>query len=288
MTLPPGCVAPVLAWRGWRLDLSRPRVMGIINVTPDSFSGDGRHRSLEAAVAQGVRMAAEGADILDVGGESTRPGAQPVSSEEELARVVPVVEALAAAVELPISVDTSKPEVMQAALEAGAAMINDVTALRGVEAAGCVQRLLAHREEPIILMHMQGTPATMQAEPLYRDVVAEVSDFLAGRIAWCVANGIDRSRLLVDPGIGFGKSHAHNLELLRRMGALCALGVPVLLGVSRKRLVGNMTRVEEAARRDAGSHVLAALGVMNGARIVRVHDVAGARQAMDVVHAWEE
>ncbi|MEO5364140.1 MAG: dihydropteroate synthase [Magnetococcus sp. DMHC-8] len=279
-------MAPVLAWRGWRLDLSRPRVMGIINVTPDSFSGDGLDHQVALAVAQGRRMAAEGADLLEVGGESTRPGAVPVTVAEELARVVPVVRTLVQAVDLPVAVDTRKPEVMEAVLAAGAAMLNDVTALQ--EAGGrFVREVLAPRSEPIILMHMQGTPATMQDRPVYRDVVAEVYEFLAERVRWCAAHGIDRARLIVDPGIGFGKSQPDNLELVRRLRVFADLGLPVLLGVSRKRLVGALTGEAEAGRRDAGSHVLAALGVLHGAHIVRVHEVAGARQAVAVAQGWE-
>ncbi|MEO5341380.1 MAG: dihydropteroate synthase [Magnetococcus sp. MYC-9] len=275
-----------LAWPGGALDLSRPRVMGIINVTPDSFSGDGLHHRLEAAVAQGLRMAAEGADILDVGGESSRPGAEPVGCEEELQRVVPVVQRLVQVVGLPISVDTRKPEVMEAALDAGASWINDVTALREVGAGSFMSRVLAGRAAPIVLMHMQGRPATMQQAPHYGDLLAEVYGFLAERVAWCVAHGIARSRLILDPGIGFGKSPAHNLQLLRHLRVFRGLGLPLLLGVSRKRLVGTLTGEESAERREVGSHVLAALGVLNGAQILRVHDVAGARQAVAVAHGW--
>ncbi|MBF0460063.1 MAG: dihydropteroate synthase [Magnetococcales bacterium] len=260
--------------------------MGIINVTPDSFSGDGLDRSVQAAVAQGVRMAAEGADILDVGGESTRPGAALVPVEEELQRVIPVVQALRQAVDLPISVDTSKSEVMQAALAAGAALINDVTALRGE--GRFVQEVLAQRTEPVVLMHMQGVPATMQGNPVYRDVLADVYGFLAERVRWCVANGIARSRLIVDPGIGFGKNQRHNWALVRHLRLFRGLGLPILLGVSRKRLVGAMLGETVAEQRDVGSHVLAALGVLNGAQIVRVHDVAGARQAVAVAQGWAE
>ena len=287
MSLVSGGGAPVLAWGRWRLDLSRPCIMGIINVTPDSFSGDGLDRRVAAAVAQGVRMAEEGADILDVGGESSRPGAEMVSSEEEWVRVGPVVSGLAHVVDLPISVDTGKPEVMQAALEAGAAMLNDVNALQGVDGY-FARTVLAPRKEPLVLMHRRGPSATMQDHPVYRDVVAEVTQFLAERVRWCVAQGIDRSRLIVDPGIGFGKSQPDNLDLVRRLRVLRGLGLPVLLGLSRKRLVGALTGEAEAGRRDVGSHVLAALGILSGAQIIRVHDVAGARQAVAVAQGWAE
>ncbi|MBF0401373.1 MAG: dihydropteroate synthase [Magnetococcales bacterium] len=258
--------------------------MGVINVTPDSLSGDGLDRSVAAAVAQGVAMVAQGADILDVGGESSRPGAVAVSVEEEMARVVPVVRALAQLVDRPVSVDSCKPEVMQAALAAGGSIINDINALRGL--SGPLPSWLLAGEEPIVLMHMQGAPRTMQLDPRYQDVVAEVYGFLAQRVHACVAQGIARCRLVVDPGIGFGKSSAHNLALLRHLRVFRGLGLPVLLGVSRKRLVGMLVAEEEPARRDVGSHVLAALGVLSGARIVRVHDVAGARQAVAVAQGW--
>lgn len=274
---------PVLVWGRWQLDLSRPQVMGVLNMTPDSFSGDGLDRRVAAAVAQGVAMVAAGADILDVGGESSRPGASAVESGEELERVVPVVQALARAVDRPISVDTRKPEVMEAALAAGAAMINDVTALQGLTPQPGAWAMGA---EPIVLMHMQGEPTSMQVRPVYQDVLADVYSFLEERIGWCVAHGIARSRLILDPGIGFGKSPQHNMALLRHLRVFRGLGLPVLLGVSRKRLVGLMTGETEPAHRDVGSHVLAALGVLNGARIVRVHEVAGAKQAVAVAMGW--
>ncbi|MBF0097476.1 MAG: dihydropteroate synthase [Magnetococcales bacterium] len=271
----------------WSLDLSQPRVMGIINVTPDSFSGDGLAGAPQQAVAQGLQMVAQGADLLDVGGESTRPGAAELSVQEELDRVIPVIEALVARVEAPVAVDTRKAAVMVAALQAGATMINDVNALRGVEAS-FVRQVLAARQEPIVLMHMQGIPATMQAEPSYQDVVAEVVAFLAERVRWCEEQGIARSRLLVDPGIGFGKDHAHNMTLLCHLSALQVLEVPVLLGVSRKRLTGWLTGEVEPHKRDVASHVLAAWGVCAGAAIVRVHDVAGARQALAVAQGLRQ
>ncbi len=281
---------PVLAWKSgrqsWRLDLSRPRIMGILNVTPDSFSEDGLGKNVEAAIAQGERMVAAGADILDIGGESTRPGAATVSVDEELDRVIPVITALAARVPVILSVDSSKAPVMRAALAAGAAMINDVTALEGAADDAFIDTL-AKNEAPVVLMHKRGAPATMQDDPRYRDVLGEVYGYLAGRIDWCRRRGIAAHRLIIDPGIGFGKSHDHNLTLLRHLRLFRGLGPPILLGVSRKRLVGALTGETVAARRDVGSHVLAALGVLaGGARIVRVHDVAGAAQALAIADGW--
>lgn len=289
---------PLLQWDRWRLDLAQPRIMGIINVTPDSFSGDGIHQCVESAVAQGIRMAAEGADMLDVGGESSRPGAQPISSNEELDRVIPVLQALTRRVDLPVAIDTCKPEVMFAALEAGAAMVNDITALHACipenqeqmdERSSDFQdyaRRLAGQDVPTVLMHMQGTPSTMQEKPTYHHVCADVYGFLAERLRCCVANGLSRQRLIIDPGIGFGKSLSHNLDLLRHTRLFRGLGLPILLGVSRKRLVAAMSGEQDPSRRDVASHVLGVLAAMSGAHILRVHDVWGARQALSVAQAW--
>jgi len=222
---------------GRLLRLDRPRVMGIVNVTPDSFSDGGAHDTLEAAVAHGLQLAAEGADLLDVGGESTRPGAQPVPLEEELRRVVPVIERLARQTTLPISVDTFKPAVMRAAVAAGAGMINDIRALRedgALEAA-------AELRVPVVLMHMLGQPQSMQDAPLYEDVVGQVHRFLAERIFAAEMSGIDRKKIVVDPGFGFGKTTAHNLALLAQLQRFGELGVPVLAGLSRKRSIGEIT-----------------------------------------------
>ncbi|MBF0628718.1 MAG: dihydropteroate synthase [Magnetococcales bacterium] len=281
---------PVWCWgskKPWRLDLTRPRIMGIVNVTPDSFSGDGLAGDRQAAIDQGLAMAAAGADLLDVGGESTRPGSAPVALEEELARVIPVIRALSAAVPIPVAVDTTKPEVMRAAIDAGAALVNDVTALRGdaagLEAGAGTARLLADTATPAVLMHMQNRPATMQQAPHYDHVVAEVYEFLARRIAFCVAHGMAHARLIADPGIGFGKSQAHNRALLRHRRAFRGLGVPLLLGFSRKRLLGELTGLTEPRHRDPAGHLLSM--VADGA-ILRVHDVPGARQAMAVAHGF--
>jgi len=271
----------ILHFGAYTLDLARPRVMGILNVTPDSFSDGGRFLDREAALRQGRALVAEGADILDVGGESTRPGAATVSVQEELDRVIPVIEALAGELPVPLSIDTSKPEVIEAAVAAGASLINDVAALRrpgALAAAG-------EAGVPVCLMHMQGEPGTMQQQPTYRDVVAEVRDFLAGRVAACEAAGIPRDRLLVDPGFGFGKTLAHNLALLRDLPTLHGLGVPVLVGLSRKSMIGALLDGAPVGERLYGSLAAAVLAVERGAAIVRVHDVAPTVQALRIVAA---
>ncbi|MFY9972963.1 MAG: dihydropteroate synthase [Chromatiaceae bacterium] len=262
------------------LDISRPRVMGILNVTPDSFSDGGDHLDRAAALDHGRAMVAAGADLIDVGGESTRPGAAPVDLEEELRRVVPVIEVLASELGVPISVDTSKPEVMTAAVAAGAGMINDVRALTcpgALETAGALG-------VPVCLMHMRGEPGTMQAAPAYGDVVREVRAFLAQRIAACTGAGIPSRRLLVDPGFGFGKTLGHNLSLLARLGELRDLGAPILVGISRKSMLGAITGrpVEE---RLSASVAAALLAAERGADILRVHDVGGTVDALKVLEA---
>ena len=249
--------------------------MGILNVTPDSFSDGGVFLAPESALARARRMLDEGAAIIDVGGESTRPGAPAVSAQEELDRVIPVIEAIARALPVPVSVDTSKPEVMRAAVAAGAGLINDVTALR---APGALETVAALKV-PVCLMHMQGEPRTMQENPHYADVVHDVRAFLEARIAACVAAGIPRERILVDPGFGFGKTLEHNLELLRRLGEFAGLGVPVLAGLSRKTMIGQALGLP-VERRLHASVALALLAVQNGARIVRVHDVGPTAEAL--------
>jgi dihydropteroate synthase len=270
-------LTPQLDCAGRPLRLDRPRVMGIVNVTPDSFSDGGQHALTEAAVAHALRLAGEGADVLDVGGESTRPGAVPVSLEDELRRVVPVIERLARATTLPISVDTSKPEVMRAAVAAGAGMINDVYALRREGALAAAADLGV----PVVLMHLLGEPGSMQDDPRYDDVVADVHRFLAERLFACEMAGIPRSRLVVDPGFGFGKTLEHNLRLLRQLGRFADLGVPVLAGLSRKRSLGEITGrgVDE---RLAASLAAAVLAAEYGARLIRVHDVAATVDALKV------
>ena len=264
--------------RGRRLLLDQPRIAGIVNVTPDSFSDGGEHAGAAGAIAYGLRLAEEGADLLDVGGESTRPGAQPVSIEEELRRVIPVIEALAARCALPIAVDTSKPEVMRAAIAAGAGMINDVCALRrpgALEAA-------AELGVPVCLMHMQGEPGSMQGDPHYDDVVGEVHRFLTDRVFACELAGVPRGRVLVDPGFGFGKTLAHNLALLGALERFRGLGAGLLVGLSRKVMIGALTGREAPRDRAVGSAAAALIAAQRGADVVRVHDVAATRDALRV------
>jgi dihydropteroate synthase len=269
-----------LACRDHSLDLGEPRVMGVLNVTPDSFSDGGRYADVAAAVERGVAMAAEGAAIVDVGGESTRPGASAVSAAEELERVIPVIERLAARISVPISVDTSKPEVMRRALAAGASLVNDVRALCEPGALAAV----ASSGAAVCLMHMQGEPRTMQAAPGYADVVADVRSFLARRTEACLEAGIARERICIDPGIGFGKTPGHNMVLLRALDRLGPPDIPVLVGVSRKSLVGIITG-RPADGRLAGSLAFAALAVAGGATIIRAHDVAETVDAVKVASA---
>ena len=272
---------PQLDCAGRLVKLDVPRVMGIVNVTPDSFSDGGAHADVDAAVAHGLKLAEEGADILDIGGESTRPGADEVPVEEELKRVVPVIERLAKQTSLPISIDTSKPEVMRAAVAAGAGMINDVYALRREGALDAAAALGV----PVVLMHMLGEPRTMQADPQYDDVVAEVHRFLAERIFAAEMSGIAKKNLVVDPGFGFGKNAAHNLALLAQLQRFTELGVPVLAGMSRKKTIGELTGREAPAQRLAGSVAAHLIAAQNGAKIVRVHDVAATVDALKVWNA---
>ena len=263
----------------FKLSLERPLVMGVVNVTPDSFSDGGLHASTEQAVAHARRLAAEGADILDIGGESTRPGAQAVGLDEERRRVLPVLVALAGC-GVPLSVDTRKPELMTEAFAAGAAMVNDVTALRAPAALAAVARSTV----AVCLMHMQGEPRTMQENPTYRDVVHEVRDFLAQRVAAVERAGVARDRIVVDPGFGFGKTVEHNLALLRALGEFRSLGVALMAGLSRKAMLGKLTG-REPRERIHGSVAAALLAAQNGAQIVRVHDVAATRDALAVWQA---
>ena len=261
------------------LDLTRPQVMGVLNVTPDSFSDSGRYADLSAAVRRGRRMAAEGAAIIDVGGESTRPGAAFVPVEEECRRVVPVIEALVGELDIPVSVDTSKPEVMREAVRAGAGMINDVRALRR---PGALQAA-AEAGVPVCLMHMQGEPETMQRLPRYRDVVAEVETFLLERARAAESGGVARESLLLDPGFGFGKTVEHNLALFRGLDRLASHGYPLLVGLSRKSLLAHLVGVGRAPRSRLGASVAAAvLAVRAGVSIVRVHDVQQTADALKV------
>ena len=262
------------------LDLSAPVVMGVLNVTPDSFSDGGRFDQRDAALLQARRMIEEGATIIDVGGESTRPGAEPVTLADELERVLPVIESIRADSRVFISVDTSKPEVMRAAVAAGADIINDVRALQDPGALAAA----AETRAGICLMHMKGEPRTMQAAPTYQHVVAEVRGFLGARIAAVLAAGVGAGRIAIDPGFGFGKTAAHNLELLKQLAAFADLRVPLLVGLSRKSMLAKITGREVDAR-IAGSVALAAIAVLNGARIVRAHDVAATVDAIRVAAA---
>ena len=273
--------SPQLDCNGRALKLDIPRVMGIVNVTPDSFADGGEHATVEAAIAHGLQLAEEGADILDIGGESTRPGAEDVSLEEELRRVVPVIEALAQRVSIPISIDTSKPEVMRAAVVAGAGMVNDVFGLRRGGALDAVAELGV----PAVLMHMQGEPRTMQADPRYGDVVGEVHRFLAERIFAAEMAGIPKKNIVVDPGFGFGKNAQHNLQLLAQLRRFTELGVPVLAGLSRKKTIGELTGREGPRERIFGSLAAHLVAAQNGAMLLRVHDVAATVDALKVWNA---
>jgi dihydropteroate synthase len=254
--------------------------MGILNITPDSFSDGGAFFTPQAALAHAREMVAAGAAIIDVGGESTRPGAAPVPLQEELRRVIPVIEALCKTLPVPVSIDTRNPAVMQAAVAAGAGLINDVNAL---QAPGAVETA-ASLGVPVCLMHMQGMPESMQDNPEYRDVVAEVRQFLAGRVLACVAAGMPRERILLDPGFGFGKTTRHNLLLLQHLDALVAEGYPVLVGLSRKSLIGNVLGLPVDERLYPGL-ALAVLAVWQGAAIVRTHDVRATQEAVAMCHA---
>ncbi len=281
-------LTPILDCGGRMLALDRARVIGIVNVTPDSFSSDGLSASLDAAIAHGHALVEQGADALDIGGESTRPGADDVSVEEELRRVIPVIERLARETDVPIWVDTSKPEVMRAAVAAGAGMINDVRALRrdgAMEAAAALK-------VPVVLMHMQGEPRAMQDAPQYDDVISEVHRFLAERIFACEMSGIAKKKLVVDPGFGFGKTLDHNLALLRQLARFTDLGVPVLAGLSRKGMIGALTdraqslpRTRSGGERIHGSVAAALIAAQNGAKLIRVHDVAATVDALKVWNA---
>lgn len=261
------------------LPLNRPLIMGIVNVTPDSFSDGGRHGSAAAGIEHAFRLLEEGADILDIGGESSRPGAQPVGIDEELRRVLPLIEALQGS-SVPLSVDTCKTEVMRAAIDAGADMINDINALQGEGALEAV----AGSNVAVCLMHKLGTPQTMQLAPRYGDVVADVMAFLAARMAAAQAAGIGRERLVVDPGFGFGKSLEHNLTLLHQLDRFQALGVPLLAGLSRKSMLGQITGLDVNARLIPGV-AAAVIAAMKGARIIRVHDVKASKEALQIVNA---
>ncbi len=263
------------------IDLGHPRIMGILNVTPDSFSDGGDFISPDVALKRVHAMILEGADILDIGGESTRPGARAVSEQEELDRVIPAIQAIAAEFPIPVSVDTSKATVMREAVAAGAGLINDVMALRDVGALAAAREL----NVPVCLMHMQGLPRTMQHDPQYRDVVAEVGDFLQSRVDACLAEGIPREKLLLDPGFGFGKSLQHNLALLRHLDRFSKLQLPLLVGISRKSMIGAVLDDAPVGQRLHGGLACAVMAVERGAVIIRTHDVKPTADAVRMAHA---
>ena len=273
--------APQLRCGHFTVKLDRTRVMGIVNVTPDSFSDGGQYNTVDAAIAHAIELAEQGAAILDIGGESTRPNATPVTLEDELARVIPVIDGLRTRVDIPISIDTFKPEVMQAAVKAGASMINDVYALRQPGALDAAAEL----KVPVVIMHSLGAPHAMDPNPEYDDVVGEVHRFLAERIFACEMAGIDKQHIVVDPGFGFGKTLQHNLQLLAGLRRFTELGVPVLAGLSRKRSIGELTDRTVPAERIHGSVAAHLIAASNGARIVRVHDVGPTVDALKVLEA---
>lgn len=268
---------------GRTLLLDRPRIMGILNVTPDSFSDGGQWHGKSEAIQHALTMQEEGADIIDIGGESTRPGAEAVALQQELDRVIPVIEAIAPQLSIPVSIDTSKPEVMREAVTAGAGMINDVYALRQPGAVETAAELAV----PVCLVHMLGAPRVMQQNPLYDDVAAEVKHFLLERAGVCENKGISKQNILLDPGFGFGKTLEQNLALFQGLSDLALFGYPVLVGISRKAMIGQLTG-REMPDRLAGSITAATLAVQNGAAIIRVHDVAQTRDALRVATAlWD-
>ena len=262
------------------LDLTSPRVMGILNVTPDSFSDGGHYSQTDIAVKQAYKFIEEGADIIDIGGESTRPNAEPVSLQEELDRVIPVIESLASKIDIPISIDTYKPAVMRAAMAAGASIVNDVKAL---QEAGAIEAV-ANADVAVCLMHMQGEPRNMQDDPHYDDVVEDVVTFLLDRVAICEQAGIQKNRLLIDPGFGFGKTRMHNITLIQQLNTLVNTGYPVLVGLSRKSVLGQITGNDIDARLYV-SVSAAVVSAINGAKILRVHDVKATVEALKVVTA---
>jgi dihydropteroate synthase len=260
-----------------------PLVMGILNITPDSFSDGGAYLEPDDAFRRAEEMAAQGADIIDIGGESTRPGSAVVSAEEERARVVPVIKLLKKRLRLPLSIDTYKPEVARAALDAGAAIVNDIAGL--CYDRGAMAKVVKQYGVPVIVMHMKGKPATMAKNARYNDVVSEINDFFSERITFARSEGIREDRLILDPGIGFGKTLAHNLEILRRLKEFKVLGLPIAVGLSRKRFIGKITGVTAPAERQSGSIAAALWAALQGAHIVRVHDVEETAQALKVLAA---
>jgi dihydropteroate synthase len=280
-----GQVCDILLKDGSVLSMARPMIMGVLNVTPDSFSDGGRYDSRDRAVQHGLDMIAEGARIIDVGGESTRPYADPVSQEKEIERVIPVIKELAKRLRNEgsntiISIDSQKPEVVGKALEAGAGMVNDINGLR----AGGMGEITADAEVPIVLMHMVGTPGDMQMDPTYKEVISEISEFLEERKRFAMELGIKRERIVLDPGIGFGKTTEHNLEIMNRLGEFRKIGQPILIGTSNKSFIGNTLNLPVEDRLE-GTLATVAISVWNGASIIRVHDVRSARRVCDMTVA---
>ncbi len=279
-----------LTWGKYSLDIGRRTlVMGVLNVTPDSFSDGGRFFDAGIAVSQAMRLVEEGADILDVGGESTRPFSESVSEEEELRRVLPVIDAVAHRISIPVSIDTMKAAVAEKAIEAGAALINDVSALRHDPD---MPALAAEKDVPLILMHMKGTPKTMQVDPVYEDLIGEIKAFLSAAVQTALDGGVSESRLIIDPGIGFGKTVAHNLRIIRRLYEFNALGLPILVGPSRKAFIRNILKPPGASdispdlpEVETGTQAAVTAAVLNGAHIVRVHHVANASAAVRIADA---
>ncbi|WP_020166452.1 MULTISPECIES: dihydropteroate synthase [Methylotenera] len=267
----------------FQLNLNRPHVMGIVNVTPDSFSDGGKFTQTHLAIEHALMLIEEGADVLDIGGESTRPNATPVSLQEELGRVIPVIEGLVSQVNVPISIDTYKPQVMQAAIAAGASIVNDIRALQENDALNIV----AASDVGVCLMHMQGTPQTMQINPQYNDVVSEVKAFLQQRLLVCEMAGIAKDRILLDPGFGFGKTRAHNITLIQHLASFSSLGQPLLVGLSRKSVLGQVTGYDVDARLYA-SVAASVISAMVGAKIMRVHDVKATVEALKIVSAIQQ
>jgi len=272
-----------LQGKQYELSLDKPLLMGILNVTPDSFSDGGKFDHISSAIMHAKSMAEDGADILDIGGESTRPGARKVSVDQELDRVIPIIEALQNEIEIPISIDTNKATVMYEAVQAGASLINDVRALQNEN----TMEIAAQLDVPVCLMHMQGKPQTMQNNPDYENVVLEVSNFLQERATACLQAGIKQDQIIIDPGFGFGKSIEHNLQLLRSLNHFIDSGFPVLVGMSRKSMIGHITK-SKVDNRLAGSIALATLAAQKGAHIIRVHDVKETRDALDIVNALSQ
>jgi len=266
-----------------KLELSKTLVMGVLNVTPDSFSGQSFMPKVDDAVAFGIKLAKDGADIIDIGGESSRPGAKPISLKEELNRVITVIEKLVKKVKIPISIDTYKPEVASAALSAGVSIINDITALRYQK--GAMAKVASAKGAPVVLMHMRGTPATMQKQTNYSDVIIDICAFLKERIVFCQENGISKNKIILDPGFGFGKTIAQNIEILSNFNIFNSFGLPVLAGTSNKSFIGAVTCVKEPQKRVVGSIASFVIAVMNGAKIIRAHNVLEAKEAIKLADA---